>query len=298
MWNIDETGCFWKTLPDKGFAQKTKQCKGGKKCKQRVTVAFVVNAAGESETQPIVIGSSENPRCFKGINKSKLPVKYFSQPKAWMTGEIVDKVFSEVNKQLKSKGRSVLLLMDNAGCHPEDLNGKYSNIKVAFFPPNTTSVLQPLDLGIIKNFKVQYRKLLMRFILAKIDQCSSASEVVKSITILLDTRWIAEAWRNVSSDTIRKCFRKAGILNCDFSLVQPLLSVEDDPFEELDDNSDSDLVGELADLIRGVQGDAELCSPLELISAESDLPVCLKFLIKNGKMNLWITLAQIARSQA
>ena len=49
VWNIDETGCFWKALPDKGFGQKTKQCKGGKKCKQRVTVAFVVNAAGKTD---------------------------------------------------------------------------------------------------------------------------------------------------------------------------------------------------------------------------------------------------------
>ena len=61
----------------------------------------MVKAAGKSETQPIVIGSSENPICFKGINKSKLPVIYFNQPKAWMTGEIMD-MFSEVNKQLKS----------------------------------------------------------------------------------------------------------------------------------------------------------------------------------------------------
>ena len=63
-------------------------------------------------------------------------------------------------------------------------------------------------------------------------------------------------------------------------LSQLSVSDEDDPFEEFDDNSDSDLVdidGELADLIRGVQGDAEHCSPLELISAKSDLSVCSEF---------------------
>ena len=31
IWNLDETGCFWKALPDRGFGQKGKQCKGGKK---------------------------------------------------------------------------------------------------------------------------------------------------------------------------------------------------------------------------------------------------------------------------
>ena len=31
IWNLDESGVFWKTLPDKGFGQKVKECKGGKK---------------------------------------------------------------------------------------------------------------------------------------------------------------------------------------------------------------------------------------------------------------------------
>ena len=38
---------FFKALPDKGLLEKGKQAKGSKKSKQRVTVAFVVNAAGE-----------------------------------------------------------------------------------------------------------------------------------------------------------------------------------------------------------------------------------------------------------
>lgn len=30
IWNLDDTGVFWKALPDEGFGQRTKQCKGGK----------------------------------------------------------------------------------------------------------------------------------------------------------------------------------------------------------------------------------------------------------------------------
>ena len=47
IWNMDESGCFWKALPDKGLAQKGKSCKGDKKSKQRMTVAFFVNVVGE-----------------------------------------------------------------------------------------------------------------------------------------------------------------------------------------------------------------------------------------------------------
>ena len=170
MWNIDETGCFWRALADKGFGQKPKECKGGKQSKNRVTVAFVVKASGNAETKPI-----ENPQCFKGIKKDQLPVQYFSQAKAWMTGDILEHILTEINRKLRSKGRSVILSMDNAGCHPEDLDRKLSNIRIVFLLANTTSLLQPLDLGIIHSFKVHYCKLLMHFILAKIEQCSSAA---------------------------------------------------------------------------------------------------------------------------
>ncbi len=33
IWNLDETGCFWRALPEKGFGKKTQQCQGGKKSK-------------------------------------------------------------------------------------------------------------------------------------------------------------------------------------------------------------------------------------------------------------------------
>ena len=39
IWNLDETACFWKALPDHGFGKRGSQCKGGKKVKQRVTIA-------------------------------------------------------------------------------------------------------------------------------------------------------------------------------------------------------------------------------------------------------------------
>jgi hypothetical protein len=58
-----------------------------KKCKQRITVTPIVNVAGGSEVKPIVIWKSEKPRCFKGVDKSQLPVRYYSHSKAWMTGD-------------------------------------------------------------------------------------------------------------------------------------------------------------------------------------------------------------------
>ena len=89
-----------------------------------------------------------------------------------MTGNIMHNVLTKLNAKMKSEKRSTLLFIDGAGCHPESLAepGKYSNIKVVFLPPNTTSVLQPLDLGIIKNFKVYYRKLLLNYVIGRLLQ--------------------------------------------------------------------------------------------------------------------------------
>ena len=44
--------------------------------------------------------------------------------------------------------------MNNASSHPESLNVAFSQVKVAIFPKNTSSKLQPLDAGVITNFKV------------------------------------------------------------------------------------------------------------------------------------------------
>ena len=44
IWNIDETGLFWKALPDRGFRVKGSACKGGKKVKERFSVYFVTAA--------------------------------------------------------------------------------------------------------------------------------------------------------------------------------------------------------------------------------------------------------------
>ena len=74
VWNLDKTGCIWRALPEHGFGKKGSLCKGGKKAKQRL----IANAAGGKESA-IIIWKSEKPRCFKGVDVSKLPVKYLSQ---------------------------------------------------------------------------------------------------------------------------------------------------------------------------------------------------------------------------
>ena len=61
MLNLDELGLFFKALPEKGLAEKTKKSKGGKKSKQRMTVMFIVASDGSFVFEPTVIWRSKLP---------------------------------------------------------------------------------------------------------------------------------------------------------------------------------------------------------------------------------------------
>ena len=90
VWNMDETGQFWRALPDKSLSERRKRCRGGKNSRER---AFFVSASGENEA-PFVVGKSRNPCCFKSLKDSSRPYKgdYFSSSKAWMSSDSKDSI--------------------------------------------------------------------------------------------------------------------------------------------------------------------------------------------------------------
>ena len=69
IWNMDEIGCFFKALPEKGLVEKGKKAKGGKKTKQRLTVAFFVNAAGQKIDQRVVIWKNKSTTLFQEVGR-------------------------------------------------------------------------------------------------------------------------------------------------------------------------------------------------------------------------------------
>ena len=99
-----------------------------------------------------------------------------------------------------------MLFLDNAPVHPVDF--KLSNITILFFPPNTTSKVQPLDQGIIHAFKVHYRSRLVKHVITSSTLASSLDQVV--VTALDAIYWIEAAWKNVTESTIHNTFSKAG----------------------------------------------------------------------------------------
>ena len=146
--------------------RRQKKNKSGKKSKQRTTVMFIVAPNGSFVFEPTVIWKSKLPRCFKSLKNSSRPMSmhYFSNKKAWMNSKVMKSILQRLDRRMNQKNRKIILFLDNATCHPETAQAGLKNIKLVFLPKNTISRLQPLDAGIIRNFKHKYRKLLVRYV--------------------------------------------------------------------------------------------------------------------------------------
>lgn len=223
IFNADETGIFYRLTPDKTLKFKGEKCVGGKLSKERITVLVCANADGTEKRKLFVIGKSKNPRCFKHVKN--LPVNYSANKKSWMTSELFETEMRRWDRELGIQKRRILLLVDNCPAHPV-LSG-LENIKLVFLPPNTTSVLQPMDQGVIRSLKCHYRKL----ILLKMIECIEKKQDY-SITLMDAMRCIAKAWNRVTAKTIQNCFRHAGIS----STEERNAAETEDMFDDCEDN--------------------------------------------------------------
>lgn len=197
IYNPDETGIHYRALPDGSLQTKQEATSGSKKSKDQVTAFVVCNMTGSDKRPLLIIGKSQQPRCLWG--KKSLPVIYDSNSNAWMTGDTLRTWLAAVNKDMQLQNRHVLLLVDKCSAHPQDAAKKLTNVHLSFLPPNTTSVIQPCDQGIIRNLKVLYRRQVVKKMIEDIDgqQGLSANKVAKKLTLLDAIHMLAKAWSNV-----------------------------------------------------------------------------------------------------
>ena len=133
LFNCDETGLFWKRMPNRTYITKEeKKLPGHKPMKDRLTLLFAANASGIMKVKPLLVYHSESPRVFKkkAVVKSKLAVYWKSNRKAWVTRlifkEWILEVFApSVKKFLEDNDMPLkaLLLMDNEPRPPEGPRG-------------------------------------------------------------------------------------------------------------------------------------------------------------------------------
>ena len=226
IYNADDTGVFYILLPDKTLEYKKVDCHGGKKSKERLTALVCANMSGNDKLPLLIIGKSANPRCFK--NKKTLPTPYTSNKKAWMTSEIFTDWLKKLDRKLQRQKRKIAMVIDNCPAHPQVRGLKC--IELIFLPPNTTSKTQPMNQGVIQNFKTHYRK---RVILRQMKAIDEKKEF--TISLLDAMRLMQQALEMVQPRTIANCFRQANFQCPDSSndVTETNSGTDDDPEDDI-----------------------------------------------------------------
>jgi hypothetical protein len=246
IYNADESGLFWKMMPSTTLAaQSEKSAPGHKSSKERLTIMTCSNASGAHKIKLTVIGRAKKPRSFKGTEMKSLPCDYYHHPKAWMNQTIFKTWFFDVfipsvrqyqnEKRLPTKA---VLLLDNAPSHPSEsqLISEDGQIFVHYLPPNVTSLIQPMDQGVISSLKRRYKKIFLRFLLE--ENCAgSMKETLKMWTIKDAIFAVSEAWESLPSKTLKLSWSK---------ILEEKEEVEDDFTQENPEENEIDTCLEIA----------------------------------------------------
>jgi len=228
IFNMDETGLFWRQAPSSGLATQARA--GRKNDKTRISLACCCNYDGTERLPLWAIGKAARPHALRRVNIEALGMVWKSNTKAWMTTVIMREWLQSFYDWIGTS-RSVVLLLDNFSAHAKGLDSlpPPPNIKVQFLPPNSTSQYQPLDQGIIAAFKQSYRKQWIRFM---VDCYGREQNPLTETNLNFAVGWVSYAWfEGLSNQTIFNCFRKAKIKPSE----EPVTLVSLLPSQELQD---------------------------------------------------------------
>lgn len=208
IYNMDETAFFYYEEAPSTLSRRNKIA-GFKSDKTRLTLCVATNADGSDKFPLLFIGKAVKPRAFKGHDvATELGVEYTNSKKAWMNSVIFWRWLHALDLRMQHERRHILLLVDNASSHARPLS-PLTNVRLEFLPKNTTSVLQPLDQGILLCIKRGFRRI-------KVHDCVRRyinHQPQVKITVFTALKWAKMAWDKVKPETIRNCWSHAGILS-------------------------------------------------------------------------------------
>ena len=117
--------------------------------------------------------------------------------KSWMECDLFEEWVRGIDGKFLAEKRKIALIVDNCPAHPE-VEGLKA-IDLIFLLPNTTSNTQPVDQGIIRSLKAQYRTKVIRKYIAAVD----AKKPLLKLTVLDAMTMLVVAWDGVSETTVR-----------------------------------------------------------------------------------------------
>ena len=94
------------------------------------------------------------------------------------------------------------------------------------------SKTQSFASGMIASWKCKYKKGPLRNVCSKVNGSSNASEIIKSVDLLMSKICGKQEWDEGFSDTVIKCFKRIGLYP-EAEVADEVAEVadEDDPFE-------------------------------------------------------------------
>nr|XP_016482124.1 PREDICTED: tigger transposable element-derived protein 6-like [Nicotiana tabacum] len=168
------------------------------------------------------------------------------------------------------KNHKILLLMDNAT--PRDIEKYESQLtlnKVHHLPPNTTSHLQPANVGIIVNFKVKYKSHFIKHLIDEYE-CNESYPLYSDNTFNIRQviNILVEARNDVKASTILHCWKKSGILPTDDNP-----NIDSENLELVED------VGNVSSLIAQIPYDNinEMIDAITYVQFDATLPIIEAF---------------------
>lgn len=204
VYNMDETSFFYRQSAAGSISRRAKS--GRKQDKRRLTLAVAANADGSDKLPLLIIGKTKQPRDLRGHDVSELGIEYTHSKKGWMTTTIYTHWLAALDEWMRDEGRHILLLVDNVSSH-NDGGLTLTNVRVEPLPPNTTSLLQPMDQGIIASLKRRYMKKKTQAALRNFMARRGDPRYVKQpVDMALAFQWCSEAWYEMPAEVIRKCW--------------------------------------------------------------------------------------------
>ena len=108
IYNCDETGVLFRSMPTKYYVEKNDTAHGIKGSKERITVLHCCNMSGTDNCKSMVIRKSLRPRCFKNIDPKSLPVDYQANKKAWMNSVLFTPWLNDFDKKMCLQSVAIL----------------------------------------------------------------------------------------------------------------------------------------------------------------------------------------------
>ncbi|GBL91626.1 Jerky -like [Araneus ventricosus] len=130
-----------------------------------------------------------------------------AKPRAFFKDWFFHHFVPEVKESFKGLGlpedTKAILLLDNCKAHPPVDESR--NIVATLLPPNVTSLIHPMDQGVIQDFKCFYRR---SFIQGLLNADCDVTDFQKKFTVKDAVYAIALSWNQVKNTTLQKCWRK------------------------------------------------------------------------------------------